>query len=160
MNKVLSIIVAGFSFAAIADTNATISVDEVIGETIKVFAAEGWTAKDVAEAVKSLRGLYVRDNATADGRRRWHGKVVSTSVDTNRMMKVTVHEDGETFEDAAKVSPTAASVAAANAKLAKPVMTNGIPEKLAAARLRRQSEIDQGVSNVAVTVTAGGGDQP
>lgn len=160
MNNVLTIVVAAVSIAASAGANETISVDEVIGETIKVFAAEGWTAKDVAEAVKSLRGLYVRDNATADGRKRWHGKVVSTSVDTNRLVKVTVHEDGETFEDAAKVSPTAASVAAANARLATPVMTNGIPAKLAAARLRRQSEIDQGVSNVAVTVTAGGGYQP
>ena len=50
---------------------------------------------------------------------------------------------------------TAQSVQANNARLARPVMTNGVPEKLAAARLRRQAEVAQGVSNVTVTVTAG-----
>ena len=159
MNKVLfCCAVAAFAVAASAETNETVTAEAIIGESLKVFQDERWTARDVADAIRSLRGLYVRENATAEGRRRWHGKVERTVVTTNEttLVKVTTHEDGKTFIDAATIKPTAESVAAANAKLARPVMTNGVPAKLAAARLRRQVEVAQGVSNVTVTVTAGG----
>lgn len=158
MNKALiCCAVAAFAVAASAETNETVTAEAIIGESLKVFQDEGWTARDVADAIRSLRGLYVRENATAEGRRRWHGKVERTVVTTNEttLVKITTHEDGETFTDTAKITPTAESVAAANAKLARPVMTNGAPAKLAAARLRRQAEVAQGVSNVTVTVTAG-----
>ena len=145
------------SFAE-TSTNATLNVDEVISESAKVIEAEGWTAQDVADAIRSLRGLYLRDNATKVGRIRWHGNVVKTVVTTNgtTILKTTTHEDGETFTVKGKVRSTAKSVKAANARLQRPVMTNGVPAKLAAARLRRQAEVAQGVSNVTVTVTAGG----
>jgi len=156
MNKIKIVCaVAAFAVAAFAETNETLKVEDVISESLKVIEAEGWTAQDVADAIRSLRGLYVRENATADGRRRWHGKIVETRVDTNALIRTTIYEDGETFEDAAKIVTPADSVAASNAKLAKPVTTNGVPVKLAAARLRRQGEVAQGVSNVTVTVTAG-----
>ena len=158
MNKALiCCAVAAFAVAASAETNETVTAEAIIGESLKVFQDEGWTARDVADAIRSLRGLYVRENATAEGRRRWHGKVERTVVTTNEttLVKITTHEDGETFTDTAKITPTAESVAAANAKLARPGMTNGVPAKLAAARLRRQAEVAQGVSNVTVTVTAG-----
>ena len=158
MNKVLfCCAVAAFAVAASAETNETVTAEAIIGETLKVFQDEGWTARDVADAIRSLRGLYVRENATAEGRRRWHGKVERTVVTTNEttIVKITTHEDGETFTDEGTIKPTAQSVAAANAKLARPVMTNGVPAKLAAARLRRQAEVAQGVSNVTVTVPAG-----
>ena len=45
-----------------------------------------------------------------------------------------------------------AEVVRANAKLPKPVITNGIPARLAAARLRRQAEKET-VSNVTERVT-------
>jgi hypothetical protein len=140
-----------------AETNEVVTAEAIIGESLKVFQDEGWTARDVADAIRSLRGLYLRENATAEGRRRWHGKVESTVVTTNEttVLRITTHEDGETFTDEGRVTPTAQSVQANNARLARPVMTNGVPEKLAAARLRRQAEILQGVSNVTVTVTAG-----
>ena len=157
MNKALiCCAVAAFAVAASAETNETVTAEAIIGESLKVFQDEGWTARDVADAIRSLRGLYVRENATAEGRRRWHGKVERTVVTTNEttLVKITTHEDGETFTDTAKITPTAESVAAANAKLARPVMTNGVPAKLAAARLRRQAEA-QSVSNVTITVTAG-----
>lgn len=155
MNKLIAAVLCAAVLPAFAETNETLTVDAVIGECMGIIEEEGWTAQDVADAIRSLRGLYLRDNATTEGRKRWHGKVVTTSVDTNSMTRTTIHEDGEVFEDPAKVTPTAASVAAANAKLAKPVTTNGVPVKLAAARLRRQSE-QSAVSNVTVTVTAGG----
>ena len=158
MNKVLfCCAVAAFAVAASAETNETVTAEAIIGESLKVFRDEGWTARDVADAIRSLRGLYVRENATAEGRRRWHGKVERTVVTTNEttIVKVTTHEDGETFTDTGTVKPTAQSVAAANARLPRPVTTNGVPVKLAEARLRRQAEVAQGVSNVTVTVTAG-----
>lgn len=160
MNKVIAVLLCASAVLptfAETSTNATLNVDEVISETVKVIEAEGWTARDVADAIRSLRGLYLRDNATAEGRRRWHGKVERTIVTTNEttLVKITTHEDGETFTDEGTIKPTARSVAAANARLARPVMTNGVPAKLAAARLRRQAEVAQGVSNVTVTVTAG-----
>ena len=159
MNKVLvCCAVAAFAVAASAETNEAVTAEAIIGESIKVFQDEGWTAQDVADAIRSLRGLYLRDNATKEGRKRWHGKVESTVVTTNgtTVIRTTTYEDGETFTDEGKVKTTAQSVQAANARLPRPVMTNGVPEKLAAARLRRQAEIVQGVSNVTVTVVAGG----
>lgn len=162
MKKAPVILLCAFCASAatptFAETNETVTAEAIIAEAMKVIQDEGWDASDVADAIRSLRGLYLRDNSTADGRRRWHGSVVTTSVDTNAMIRTTVYEDGETFVDPAKVVTAAASVAAANAKLPKPVMTNGVPEKLAAARLRRQAEVAQGVSNVTVTVVAGGRD--
>lgn len=141
---------------ASAETNDTVSVDAIISEVVTVIKDEGWTATDVADAIRSLRGLYLRDNATKEGRARWHGKVISTSVDTNTLIRTTVHEDGEVFEDAAKIITPAASVAAYNAHLPPPVMTNGIPARLANARLR-QRENSMTTNEVTVTVKAGGG---
>ena len=161
MKKASAILLCAFCASAatptFAETNETVTAEAIIAETMKVIQDEGWNATDVADAIRSLRGLYLRDNSTADGRRRWHGKVERTVVSTNEttIIKTTTHEDGETFVDEARVVTAAASVAAANARLPKPVMTNGVPEKLAAARLRRQAEVAQGVSNVTVTVTAG-----
>lgn len=129
--------------------------DEIISAAMTVIRQEGWTAADVADAIKSVRELYVRDNATAEGRKRWNGKVVETTVDTNTMVRTTVHENGRVFVEPAKVSTHIESVMAANKRLKTTVSTNGVPKALAEARLRRQAEKDLGVSNVTVTVTAG-----
>ena len=85
MNKtLLSILLCASAYmppsAPAADTNETAKVNAIIGETLKVIEAEGWTPADVADAVKSLRGLYLRDTSTASGRERWHGKVVGLPV--------------------------------------------------------------------------------
>ena len=137
-----------------ADTNETVDVNAIISETVKVIQDEGWTAADVADAIRSLRGLYLRDNATKEGRTRWHGKVVATSVDTNTLVRTTVHEDGEVFEDAASLITPLDSVRAGNAKLPPPVMTNGIPVRLANARLRQRTNATT-TNVVSVTITAG-----
>ena len=138
--------------AAPADTNETVDVDAIISETVKVIQDEGWTATDVADAIRSLRGLYVRDNATADGRRRWHGRIVTTSVDTNTLMRTTIHEDGEVFVDGPTVITAAQQAQKQLAQLPKRTMTtNGVPVALAAARQR----IGEPVSNVTVRIEAG-----
>lgn len=123
-------------------------VGEIIAEAVKVIEEEGWTAQDVGDAIRSLRGLYLRDNSTREGRRRWHGNPVGMPVtDAARGVVITTYEDGEVFEDATEPPPK---------KPPTTVTTNGVPAKLAAARLRRQSE-QSAVSNVTVTVTAGAG---
>lgn len=121
-------------------------VGEIITEAVKVIEEEGWTAQDVGDAIRSLRGLYLRDNATRDGRRRWHGNTVGMPVtDAARGVIITTYEDGEVFEDATERPPKKPPVT---------VRTKGVPAALAAARLKRQKEAGA-VSNVTVTVTAG-----
>ena len=136
-----------------ATPNETVDVDAIITETVKVIHEEGWTAADVADAIRSLRGLYLRDNATTAGRMRWHGKVVTTSVDTNTLMRTTIHEDGEAFVDGPIVITPQDSVNAYNARLPKRTMTtNGVPAALAAARKRIG---DAAVSNGTIRISAG-----
>lgn len=129
-----------------ADTNETAKVNAIISETMKVIEAEGWTAADVADAVKSLRGLYLRDTSTKSGRERWHGKVVGMPVtDAARGVVITRYEDGTVFED-----PTNPPK-----KPAVTVTTSGIPAKLAEARKRRASEITNAPVEVVTHITAG-----
>ena len=128
------------------DTNATAKVNAIIGETLKVIEAEGWTPADVADAVKSLRGLYLRDTSTASGRNRWHGKVVGMPVtDVARGVKITRYEDGTVFEDPLN-TPTTPKVT---------VTTKGIPAALARSRERRASEITNAPVEVVTHITAG-----
>ena len=128
------------------DTNATAKVNAIIGETLKVIEAEGWTPADVADAVKSLRGLYLRDTSTASGRNRWHGKVVGMPVtDVARGVKITRYEDGTVFEDPLNTPPTPKVT----------VTTKGIPAALARSRERRASEITNAPVEVVTHITAG-----
>ena len=128
------------------DTNATAKVNAIIGETLKVIEAEGWTPADVADAVKSLRGLYLRDTSTASGRERWHGKVVGMPVtDVARGVKITRYEDGTVFEDPLNTPPTPKVT----------VTTKGIPAALARSRERRASEITHAPVEVVTHITAG-----
>ena len=154
MKKTLLAIAAAAALASSAETNTTVTAEAVVAEVMKVIEDEGWTAEDVADAIKSLRELYIRDNSTKEGRRRWNGAVVSTSIDTNAMTKTTVYENGSVFTDPAKVITPLDAVRAANAKLPKPVMTNGVPTRLANARLR-QRENATTTNEVTVTVKAG-----
>ena len=143
--------------AAKADTNETVTAEAVIGECMAIIEAEGWTAQDVADAIRSLRGLYLRDNSSTDGRRRWHGKIVETAVDTNTLVRTTVYEDGEVFEDEARVVTPQASAEAYLRRIA--ATTNSAPARLNAARQRllktKTDEANGVVSNVTVNLTAG-----
>lgn len=144
--------------AAKADTNETVTAEAVIDECMAIIEAEGWTAQDVADAIRSLRGLYLRDNSSTDGRRRWHGKIVETAVDTNTLVRTTVYEDGEVFEDEARVVTPKNAAERQLARLAS--TTNSGPARLNAARKRLlKSKSDEAagvVSNVTVSVIAGG----
>ena len=153
MNKtLLSILLCAATVApAVADeapinTNATAKVNAIIGETLKVIEAEGWTPADVADAVKSLRGLYLRDTSTKAGRERWHGKAVGLPVtDAARGVVITRHEDGTVFEDPTN-PPKKPSVT---------VTTSGVPAALARSRERRASEITNAPVEVVTRIVIG-----
>lgn len=154
MNKLIIILATVASaVSSMAETNEQVTADQVVAEAMKFIQEEGWTASDVADAIRSVRALYVRENATKEGRERWNGKIVKTVVNTNDWTKTTYYENGEIFVDSA-LTPQQ-RVARENAKLKTEVTTTGIPKKLAEARLRRQAE-KEAVSNVTVNVTAGG----
>lgn len=133
-------------------------VGEIITEAVKVIEEEGWTAQDVGDAIRSLRGLYLRDNSSAEGRRRWHGRVVEMAVDTDTMVRTTVYEDGEVFDDVARVVTPKNAAERQLARLAS--TTNAGPARLNAARKRllaqKRDEAAGVVSNVTVSVIAGG----
>lgn len=103
-----------------------------------------------------IRNLYEHDMASKDGRARWHGAKLREVVDTNTLTKVTYYADGTAFTDEARIVTLLDSVKASNAKLPQPVMTNGIPARLANARLR-QRENSTTTNEVTVTIKAGGG---
>ena len=110
-----------------------------------------WTMADLVTALQLMNRKYHRDVATESGRVSWHGRLVSQEVDTNALVKVSTYADGTEFRDP-WTTITASSAAAAKAA-ALSVTTNGIPARLAAARLRRATE-KAAVSNVTVIVQA------
>ena len=114
-----------------------------------------WTQADLIAALQLLNRKYHRDVQSVDGRKAWHGKKVREIVDTNTLEKVTIYEDGMQFTDPAKITTPAQQVQEANQYLPPPVMTNGIPARLAAARLR-QREAATTTNVVNVTIKGGG----
>lgn len=134
MNYTIFITAALIATIAIAETNTTENVD----------------------VVKLLEAKYQRDMKTSEGRKFWHGKLVSNIADPSNVVVITTHEDGKVFKDAAKVVRPIDSVNAANKRLKRTVNKKGVPKKLADARQRRADEVNMGPTNVTVTITAGG----
>ena len=134
MNYTIFITAALMTTIAIAKTNTTENID----------------------VVKLLEAKYQRDMKTSEGRKFWHGKLVSHIADPSNVVVITTHEDGKVFKDAAKVVRPIDSVNAANKRLKRTVDKKGVPKKLADARQRRADEVNMGPTNVTVTITAGG----
>lgn len=164
MSKSIVVFCCALAFAPV---KADVSADYVEGEKsadlisadVGAAAAQmlgGDMAEKLLHAVRLQMVKYDRDMKSQSGRSAWHGKLVRSEIYTNELCKVEVYSnevDGIVWRYRTPFVPV--NVKASNAKLPKPVMTNGIPAKLAAARLRRQAE-KQGASNVVETVTAGG----
>jgi len=113
-----------------------------------------WTQADLIAALQLINRKYHRDCESDAGRKAWHGKLVSQSVDTNTLTKTETYADGASFTFPFKQNTPEERVAAANAKL-KTTMTKGVPTALAAARLRREEE--KATTNIVTkTVTVGG----
>lgn len=165
MNKSVVVLFCALAFAPAFAEVAADYVEgeksaELISPDVGTAAAQmlgGDMAEKLLHAVRLQMVKYDRDMKSQSGRSAWHGKLIRTEIYTNELCKVEVYSnevDGVVWRYRTPFKPV--SVKSVNAKLPRPVMTNGIPAKLAAARLRRQAEIDQGVSNVTVTVKAGG----
>lgn len=133
--------------------NYTIFITAALMATIAI--AETNTTENV-DVVKLLEAKYQRDMKTSEGRKFWHGKLVSNIADPSNVVVITTHEDGKVFKDAAKVVRPIDSVNAANKRLKRTVNKKGVPKKLADARQRRADEVNMGPTNVTVTITAGG----
>lgn len=132
-----------------------------------IVAAGVATAEDVSEILAAsvdsaipdalIRRVYSNDMANAQGRVKWHGRRVRESVVTNgeTWVKTEYYADGTSFTFEPQVVTPLDSVKAANARLPKPVVTNGIPARLAAARLR-QRENASTTNEITVALVAGG----
>lgn len=107
-----------------------------------------WTQADLVEALGLLNRKYHRDCETASGRKAWHGRLKKEIVNTNDLTRTEVYEDGKTFTAKWKLITPAVAVSNANKRVM--LSTNGIPAKLAAARLRRQQE--KATTNIVTTV--------
>lgn len=139
------------AFATI--TNAIVASGLATADDVAFVLAQ---SKDTAIEDDLLARLYAREVSTPTGRSRWHGRKIREVVNTNTLTKVSYYEDGTSFTDEAKITPASdtSSIQYANSKLPKPVMTNGIPVRLANARLM-QRENSTTVSNVTVRLAAG-----
>ena len=112
-------------------------------------------AAQLLHAAKLQMSKYDRDMQTQSGRRAWHGKLLHSEVYTNELCAVEVYSnevDGAVWRYRLPFKPKE-TVSSYNARLPRPPMTNGIPAKLAAARLRRYEEQTM-TSNITVNVEA------
>ena len=72
-------------------TNHVVTVGIVTAEEMAQILS---ASVDSAVSDELLRRVYAADMETIDGRKRWHGNVVETVFDTNKLEKVQTHEDG------------------------------------------------------------------
>ena len=107
-----------------------------------------WTQADLVEALGLLNRKYHRDCESLSGRQAWHGRLKKQIINTNDLTRTEVYEDGKTFTAKWKIVTPIMAVSNANKRVM--VSTNGIPAKLAAARLRRQQE--KATTNIVTTV--------
>ena len=148
MRIISSLIVAALTLCASAETNVIFTTRHIDG------SANTWTLADLQSALELINRKYHREVATDSGRNAWHGKKIKAVTDAKNFTIMTTYEDGTVFIDEAPLETPAQSVAAANKKLKVSVSTNGVPAKLAAARLRRAAEINNGPTNVTMTIEA------
>ena len=82
-------------------TNAVVSSGLATGAEVEALLK---AARDPAVSDALITRVYSTDMTKADGRIRWHGKVVSTVFDTNKLEKVQMHEDGYIHRTAFRLS--------------------------------------------------------
>ena len=142
MKTLLILFVAFTCAAAAADTNVVFTTLYADGKT------NTWTQADLVQALGLLNRKYHRDCESPFGRKAWHGKLKKEIINTNDLTRTEVYEDGKTFTAKWRIVTPAVAVSNANKRVM--ISTNGIPAKLAAARLRRQQE--KATTNIVTTV--------
>ena len=162
MNKIICL-AALFASVAFADE---ISYDYAEGEKSAALvtpeiqtAAAAMLGQEAAQqllhAMRLQMSKYDADMKTQSGRRAWHGKLLHEEIHTNELCAVEVYSnevDGAVWRYRLPFKPKE-TVSSYNARLPRPPMTNGIPARLAAARLRRYEEQTM-TSNITVNVEA------
>ena len=138
--------ICGFCSAATNDSQVVFKTLYSDGKT------NTWTQADLVEALGLLNRKYHRDCESSSGRKAWHGKLKKEIINTNDQTRTEVYEDGKTFTQKWKIVTPAMAVSNANKRVM--ISTNGIPAKLAAARLRRAQE--KATTNVVTTVLTTG----
>lgn len=132
-------VAAAIACAAAWTAKADTIESDVVFVTLKADGSTNtWTQADLVAALGLLNRKYHRDCETPSGRKAWHGKLKKEIVNTNDLTKTEVYEDGTTFSMPAKI--VTPSQAVANANKNRLANTNGIPAKLAQARLLREQE--------------------
>ncbi len=157
MNKTAALFALALAALAPLALRPEGNLSQVVAQTLfSDGSTNTWTQADLIAALQLINRKYHRDCENGNGRRAWHGKLMLQTVTTNgtTLVKTERHEDGTEFTFEAPYVPPSVSVSNANSRL-KTTLVKGVPRELAKARLRRQQE-KASVSNVTVTVTAGG----
>lgn len=142
MKKLMFMAVAVFATTTFADIGEMLESNDpnkvVFTTQLEDGSTNTWTQADLVAALGLLNRKYHRDCETASGRKAWHGKLKREIVNTNDLTKTEIYEDGTSFSLPAKIITPSQAVATAN----KPRLanTNGIPARLAQARMRRAQE--------------------
>lgn len=138
--KALQVVTVAITVAIACLALGDVSSNGVVFTTLKSDGTPNtWTQEDLVKALGLLNRKYHRDCQTASGRRTWHGKLKREKIDEEAQIKIQIFEDGTAFTNQWKIVTPSVAVSNANRKVL--VNTNGIPARLAQARMRRAQEM-------------------
>ena len=130
------------------EKSAELITPEVAAKTAALFGDDD--AKRFLHALRLQMTKYDNDMRSQTGRRNWHGKLLHQIIDTNSLTAVEVYTnevDGSVWRYRMPFHPKPPKP-----PIPRPVATNGIPARLAAARVRAVA--DKAVTNsVTIEVT-------
>lgn len=140
------VLIASCFRAEAAETNEPTVVETLLADG----TTNSWTQADLVAALGLLNRRYHRDIETEKGRTAWHGKVVRREVitnDVNLIMRNT-YEDGFVYDEEGKppqpVTPKVRTIPS--------YMTNGVPARLATARVAAFKNVETVTTNITLTV--------
>lgn len=136
--KILFIAAAVIAVVTIARAAEPVSSGVVFVTQYSDGTTNTWTQADLVAALGLLNRKYHRDCENAQGRKAWHGKLKREIVNTNELTKTEIYEDGTSFTYKHRIITPAQAVSNRNARIM--LATNGVPERIAAARLKRMRE--------------------
>lgn len=154
MKKLMFMAVAVFATTTFADIGEMLESNDpnkvVFITQLEDGSTNTWTQADLVAALGLLNRKYHRDCESPSGRKAWHGRLAREIIDEDAETKTEVHEDGTTFVYKFKKVTPSQAVKDNNSRLS----TNGIPARIAAARLKRMQE-KATTNTVDVTLVAG-----
>lgn len=141
MKRLMFMAVALFATTTFADIGEMIESNDpnkvVFTTQLEDGSTNTWTQADLVAALGLLNRKYHRDCEGAGGRKSWHGRLTKEVIDEDAETKTEVYEDGTTFVYKFKKVTPQQSVKEQNSRLS----TNGVPARIAAARLKRMQEM-------------------